>query len=298
MEIIKTIKELALLLASYRQEGRQIAFVPTMGALHEGHLSLVRQAAGLGGITVCSIFVNPTQFNDPEDLKKYPRPLEQDIALLESVDCDVLFLPEVGEMYGVEKDSGAKENGWGAQEADWKIDLGTLDQVLEGKERPGHFRGVTQIVYKLFEAVKPDWAIFGQKDLQQFLVIQSMIDQKQLSVKLIMGETVREPEGLAMSSRNVRLSPLGRKQALVLFQTLREVKILIPEWVAGRISLQEIRKKAATRLQQAEGVRLEYFALCNRDTLLDADEDTPPEKLVALVAAWVDGVRLIDNVVL
>lgn len=298
MEIIKTIKELALLLASYRQEGRQIAFVPTMGALHEGHLSLVRQAAGLGGITVCSIFVNPTQFNDPEDLKKYPRPLEQDIALLESVDCDVLFLPEVGEMYGVEKDSGAKENGWGAQETDWEIDLGTLDQVLEGKERPGHFRGVTQIVYKLFEAVKPDWAIFGQKDLQQFLVIQSMIDQKQLSVKLIMGETVREPEGLAMSSRNVRLSPLGRKQALVLFQTLREVKILIPEWVAGRISLQEIRGKAIARLQQAEGVRPEYFALSNRDTLQDADEDTPPEKLVALVAAWVDGVRLIDNVVL
>lgn len=296
MEIIKTIKELALLLARHRQEGRQIAFVPTMGALHEGHLSLVRQAAGLGGITVCSIFVNPTQFNDPEDLKKYPRPLEQDIALLESVDCDVLFLPEVEEMYGPDKNPGAQDSA--AQGAGWEIDLGTLDQVLEGKERPGHFRGVTQIVYKLFDAVKPDWAIFGQKDLQQFLVIQSMIDQKQLPVGLIMGETVREPEGLAMSSRNVRLSPLGRKQALVLSQTLRDVKSLIPEWLAGRISLQEIRGNAVARLQQAEGVRMEYFALCNRDTLLDADEETPPEKLVALVAAWVDGVRLIDNVVL
>jgi len=296
MEIIKTKKELTLLLARYRQEGRRIAFVPTMGALHEGHLSLVRQAAGLGGITVCSIFVNPTQFNDPEDLKKYPRPLEQDIALLESVGCDILFQPEVEEMYGPEEAFGAQDSV--AQEAAWEINLGTLDQVLEGKERPGHFHGVTQIVYKLFDAVKPDWAIFGQKDLQQFLVIQSMIEQKQLPIALIMAETVREPEGLAMSSRNVRLSPQGKKQALILSQTLQEAKSLIPEWLAGRISLQEIRQKAVASLQQAEGVHLEYFALCNRETLLDADEDTPPEKLVALVAAWVEGVRLIDNVVL
>ncbi len=290
MKIVKTKKELAAVLADYREKGKTITFVPTMGALHEGHLSLVRRASEEGGITVCSIFVNPTQFNDPEDLKKYPRPLEQDIALLESVDCDLLFLPEVSEMYGYETAAGADET--------WEIDLGTLDQVLEGKERPGHFRGVTQIVYKLFEAVKPDWAVFGQKDLQQFLVIQSMIDQKQLPVKLIMGETVREPEGLAMSSRNVRLSPAGKKQALALSRTLQETKSLIPSWAAGRISLAEIRKKAVDRLEQAEGVRLEYFALCNRDTLLDAVEDTPPEKLVALIAAWVEGVRLIDNMVM
>lgn len=296
MRIIKTKKELATVLAEYRDNGSKIAFVPTMGALHEGHLRLVQRASEVGGITVCSIFVNPTQFNDPEDLKKYPRPLEQDIELLESVDCDVLFLPEVEEMYGPGKNSGGHDSG--TQEADWEIDLGTLDQVLEGKERPGHFRGVTQIVYKLFDAVRPDWAVFGQKDLQQFLVIQSMIDQKQLPVRLMMVETVREPEGLAMSSRNVRLSPEGKKQALILYQTLLEAKSLIPEWLAGRISLQEIRQKAVASLQQAEGVHLEYFALCNRETLLDADEDTPPEKLVALVAAWVEGVRLIDNVVL
>lgn len=320
MKIVKTKKELAAALADYREKGETITFVPTMGALHEGHLSLVERASAQGGITVCSIFVNPTQFNDPEDLKKYPRPLEQDIALLESVDCDLLFLPEVEEMYGagaaaagdmggsgakVGRDSGTEVVAGGDTSAGpdpthetWEIDLGTLDQVLEGKERPGHFRGVTQIVYKLFEAVRPDWAVFGQKDLQQFLVIQSMIDQKQLPVKLIMGETVREPDGLAMSSRNVRLSPAGKKQALALSRTLQETKSLIPSWIAGRISLAEIRKKAVDRLEQAEGVRLEYFALCNRDTLLDAVEDTSPEKLVALIAAWVEGVRLIDNMVM
>lgn len=287
MQIVKTKKELEEVLNRYRNEGLTVAFVPTMGALHQGHLSLLQRAADLADITVCSIFVNPTQFNDPEDLKKYPRPLEQDIALLESVDCDVLFLPEVQEMYGDEEDGGILD-----------LDLGTLDQVLEGRERPGHFRGVTQIVYKLFEAVKPDWAVFGQKDLQQYLVIQYMIDHLQLPVQLIMGETWREADGLAMSSRNVRLSPEGKKHALVLSQTLLDTKAALPEWRAGHLSLQQIREKAIQKLEQAEGVRLEYFALCNRDTLLDAGEDTPPENLVALVAAWVDGIRLIDNMVL
>lgn len=287
MQIVKTKKELEEVLNRYRNEGLTVAFVPTMGALHQGHLSLLQRAADLADITVCSIFVNPTQFNDPEDLKKYPRPLEQDIALLESVDCDVLFLPEVQEMYGDEEDGGILD-----------LDLGTLDQVLEGRERPGHFRGVTQIVYKLFEAVKPDWAVFGQKDLQQYLVIQYMIDHLQLPVQLIMGETWREADGLAMSSRNVRLSPEGKKHALVLSQILLDTKAALPEWRAGHLSLQQIREKAIQKLEQAEGVRLEYFALCDRDTLLDAGEDTPPEKLVALVAAWVDGIRLIDNMVL
>lgn len=293
MQIVKTKKELEEVLNRYRNEGLTVAFVPTMGALHQGHLSLLKRAADLADITVCSIFVNPTQFNDPEDLKKYPRPLEQDIALLESVDCDVLFLPEVQEMYG-DADGEVDAEAGGILD----LDLGTLDQVLEGRERPGHFRGVTQIVYKLFEAVKPDWAVFGQKDLQQYLVIQHMIDQMQLPVELIMGETWREADGLAMSSRNVRLSPEGKKQALVLSQTLLDTKAALTEWQSGRLSLQQIREKAVQKLEQGEGVRLEYFALCDRDTLLDAGEDTPPEKLVALVAAWVDGVRLIDNMVL
>lgn len=293
MQIVKTKKELDGVLGRYRNENLTVAFVPTMGALHQGHLSLLQRAAALADITVCSIFVNPTQFNDPEDLKKYPRPLQQDIALLESVDCNVLFLPEVQEMYG-EANAEAGTGAGGVLD----LDLGTLDQVLEGRERPGHFRGVTQIVYKLFEAVKPDLAVFGQKDLQQYLVIQHMIDHMHLPVQLIMGETWREPDGLAMSSRNVRLSPEGKKQALVLSQALLDTKAALPEWQSGRLSLQQIREKAVRRIEQAEGVRLEYFALCDRDTLLDAGEDTPPEKLVALVAAWVDGVRLIDNMVL
>jgi pantoate--beta-alanine ligase len=288
MNIVKTKTALREKLDEFRAQGHKIAFVPTMGALHEGHLSLLNKAATLADKVVCSIFVNPTQFNDPEDLKKYPRPIEKDIALLESVGCDVLFLPEVEEMYPAK----------GEVEGDWEIDLGVLDQVLEGKERPGHFKGVVQIVYKLFKAVHPDVAVFGQKDLQQVLVIESLIRQKQLLIQLVMEPTKREQNGLAMSSRNIRLSETGKQQALALSQTLARTKTRIAEWQKGNGTLAEIRDKAVEELHAASGVTLEYFALCDRKTLLDATENTPAKDLVGLVAAWVEGVRLIDNSIL
>lgn len=281
MKIIKTKIELSDWVAQARNEGHCITLVPTMGALHEGHLSLIHIGQKTGGITVCSIFVNPTQFNDPEDLKKYPRPLEKDIALLEEAGCDLLFLPEVAEMYPED-------------EAVWAIDLGALDEVWEGAKRPGHYQGVTQIVYKLFEAVKPDYSVFGQKDLQQYLVIEELIRQKELPIELVMAPTIREPEGLAMSSRNVRLSPSGKTQALALSQVLFHTETLLR---AGHDSHQA-RELALSRLEASPGVSLEYFAICERRTLSEATEDTPLDQLVILVAAWVEGVRLIDNVVM
>lgn len=284
MKIVKTKKALAECLNSFRTQGRMITLVPTMGALHTGHLSLLRLALEMdNGIVVCSIFVNPTQFNDPEDLQKYPRPIEQDIALLEQVGCDVLFLPEVSEMYG--------------EQEEWSMDLGMLDQVWEGAQRPGHFQGVTQIVYKLFEAVQPDRAIFGQKDLQQYLVIEEMVRQKGLPVKLMMAPTVRDDKGLALSSRNVRLSPTGRQQALVLNQSLRHVVEGLSRWEAGETSLQTLQREAMDLLEKAPGVRVEYFTICDRRTLLPAAENIETTNIVVLVAAWVEGVRLIDNMV-
>lgn len=284
MKIVKTKKALAECLNSFRTQGRMITLVPTMGALHTGHLSLLRLALETdNGIVVCSIFVNPTQFNDPEDLQKYPRPIEQDIALLEQVGCDVLFLPEVSEMYG--------------EQEEWSMDLGMLDQVWEGAQRPGHFQGVTQIVYKLFEAVQPDRAIFGQKDLQQYLVIEEMVRQKGLPVQLMMAPTVRDDKGLALSSRNVRLSPTGRQQALVLNQSLRHVVEGLSRWEAGETSLQTLQREAMDLLEKAPGVRVEYFTICDRRTLLPAAENIETTNIVVLVAAWVEGVRLIDNMV-
>lgn len=285
MNIVKTKKKLEEVLSAFRKDGHKINFIPTMGALHEGHLSLLKQGIQWGGKTVCSIFVNPTQFNDQEDLKKYPRPLEQDVTLLESVGCDLLFLPDIKEMY--------EDN-----EEEWSLDLGRLDRVLEGEKRPGHFQGVTQIVFKLFIAVKPDRAIFGQKDLQQFLVIEEMVRLKDLPVQLIMGTTIREASGLALSSRNVRLSEAGKKKALVLSMALQYVEAHLPHVKQGHLTLADLRQEAITLINDSPDVSLEYFAICDRTTLLEANNSTPHDRLVALVAAWVEGVRLIDNVVL
>src|SRR5690606_13342208 len=230
-------------------------------------------------VVVCSIFVNPTQFNDPADLEKYPRPVENDIRLLQEAGCDVLFHPEVTEMYG----TGEK----------WHLDLGHLDEVLEGEHRPGHFQGVTQIVKKLFDYVQPDLACFGQKDFQQFKVVEYMVNKLRIPVALEMCPTVREVDGLAMSSRNVRLTPQGRQQALALYRTLQRAKTGV-----GMKSLDALRKEAIAGLRNSPGVQLEYFAIYRADTFEEANEITPSQPLVALVAAWVDGVRLIDNLLL
>ncbi|SDL37316.1 Pantothenate synthetase [Sphingobacterium mizutaii] len=280
MKIFRTKQELQHELAGIRQQNQVITLVPTMGALHEGHLSLINYAKPLTDITVCSIFVNPTQFNDPKDLEKYPRPIENDIALLESVGCDILFMPTVEEMY--------PEN-----DPEWHIDLGNLDQIWEGEHRPGHFQGVTQIVFKLFDLVKPNQACFGQKDFQQVMVIQRMIDIKKLDIKLLICPIIRSEEGLALSSRNARLSEEGKENALTLITALRFIKDNLEQK-----SVAELLDGAKEILASNPAVELEYLSICETSTLAPVDNIETGKDYVALIAAWVEKVRLIDNILL
>lgn len=281
MEIYNTKADIQKALEKLKQKGEKIAFVPTMGALHEGHLTLLKLGKEKADKVVCSIFVNPTQFNDKEDLKKYPRPLEADLKKLEDISCDFVFLPEVEEMY--------EENEL------WNFDLGELDQIWEGAMRPGHFNGVTQVVYKLFTIIRPDLAIFGQKDFQQCAVIAHMIKKLQMPVKLLIHPIVREKDGLAMSSRNVRLSEEGRKNALIIPETLFFMEDLFKN---SNLDLQDIKQKGMKMLQDSENAKIEYLAICETESLEERLEVADNEKYVILVVAWVDGVRLIDNLLL
>jgi pantoate--beta-alanine ligase len=278
LKIFTTKKTLHSYLEKLRHERNTIGFVPTMGALHQGHLSLLAQAQQSSDVTVCSIFVNPTQFNDPKDLEKYPRPIESDISKLETAGCDVLFNPGVDEMYAVDEQ--------------WHLDIGELECLLEGKFRPGHYQGVTQVVYKLFTIVKPDLAFFGQKDYQQFLVIQKMVDLLNLPVKLVMCPILRNPDGLAMSSRNIHLSVEDRQHALVLSKTLNWFTRNIGG--GNRKNIDLIIEKCREMIGAESGVQLEYFEAVDASNLRPANENT--SEMVVLVAAKVGNTRLIDNV--
>ncbi|MET3611492.1 pantoate--beta-alanine ligase [Mucilaginibacter rubeus] len=260
-----------------RKPVKVIGFVPTMGALHKGHLGLIELAKQQSTQVVCSIFVNPTQFNDPKDLEKYPRPITDDIRRLEEVNCDILFNPQVTEMY--------------ADNEKWHFDMGDLEYLLEGKFRPGHYQGVTQVVNKLFNIVKPDIAFFGQKDYQQFMVISKMVEVLEMPVKLVMCPIEREPDGLAMSSRNIHLTPYDREHSLILSKALN--------WVKENFDINKIdtlQQQAAQMISNEPGVELEYFEIVDGKTLHHA---TPAsETIVALVAARVGKTRLIDNVLI
>ena len=247
-----------------------------MGALHNGHLSLIRIAQQQCDVVVCSIFVNPTQFNDPRDLEKYPRPIAADIQKLEQVKADILFEPAVSEMY--------------AGNEYWHLQIGQLEHLLEGASRPGQYQGVTQVVNKLFDIVKPDVAFFGQKDYQQFMVISKMVKLLNLPVELVMCPIERETDGLAMSSRNVHLSAADRQHALILSRTL--------DWFAknvGRTGIEQAVAECEKMINAEPGVQLDYFEAANPDTLRPAQQgDT---NIVALVAAKVGNTRLIDNMI-
>ncbi len=248
-----------------------------MGALHDGHLSLLKLARNYADDVVCSIFVNPTQFNDPKDLEKYPRPIERDIQMLTDAGCDVLFNPTVDEMYSPGET--------------WHLDIGPLENILEGKYRPGHYQGVTQVVYKLFDIIKPDYALFGQKDYQQVKVISRMVDILKMPVNLVMCPIVREPGGLAMSSRNVHLSVQEKQDSLILSQTLMQVKQQFdPE------KINELRQMAMSNINQNRDVTLDYFEIVDADSLMPISRQT--KQMVALVAAKVGNTRLIDNILL
>lgn len=261
-----------------RRAGETIAFVPTMGALHEGHLSLVRQAKGACDRTVVSIYVNPTQFDNPEDLAKYPRTLEADLALLAKAGVDAVYLPDTAEMY---------PQGY----CTFVEVVGPLTDKLCAVARPGHFRGVATVVAKLLNAVQPDVAIFGEKDLQQVLIISRLVGDLQMPVEIRVGETLREADGLAMSSRNRRLTPAMREKALGL---PRGLELARRAYRQGETSAQRLSEIAATEMLCHEGVDVDYCDLVDLRGFKDAE--AADDHCVLAAAAFVDGVRLIDHV--
>ncbi len=271
-----TIAQLQEIILNHKKAGKTIGFVPTMGALHAGHISLINKARAENNFVVCSIFINPTQFNDQNDLIKYPRTPELDKQLLLNAGCDILFSPTVNEMYPV-KDERI-------------FDLGGLDKVMEGVYRPGHFNGVVQIVLKLFDAVKPNRAYFGKKDFQQLAIIKYITKQLNLPIQIIPCETIREEDGLAMSSRNIRLNSVERNQAIQLSKALFFVKENAPH-----LSVKELKQKVNEMLSCYDLIKTEYFEIADSETLQPVDTVTP-DKTVACIAAYVGNVRLIDNI--
>ena len=280
MEVFKTKSALKAFLEPLKASGKRIALVPTMGALHNGHISLIKLAQQNAEIIICSIFVNPTQFTDPKDLEKYPRPIEHDLAMLADAGCNGVFMPDVTEMYPQGPDE------------DWHIDLGNAEFLLEGEFRKGHYQGVTQIVKKLFDAVEPDVAMFGQKDFQQVLMIKNMLAHFSLPINIIICPIIREEDGLAMSSRNIHLSDVDRKNSLVLNQSLKYVADHFDEF-----DLKQLESRAKAFYENIDGVELDYFTIANGATLEPATSKEE-NSVVALVAAKVGSTRLIDNMII
>lgn len=278
MILFKTINELKKYIIEKRTSGLSIGFVPTMGALHTGHLSLIRASGKNTGVTVCSIFVNPTQFNDPTDYQQYPVTIEQDIRLLEQEGCHVLFLPEVKEIY---PDDFQKK----------QYELGTLETFLEGKYRPGHFQGVCQVVDRLLSIVEPDQLFLGRKDYQQCMVIAELIRQTGKQVSLQIVPTMRETSGLAMSSRNLRLSEADKEKATAIYYTLQWIKTTIRHG-----SVEKIASKAEKMLLDAGFEKVDYISIADAQNLTPVNHWNGQTPLIALAAAFLSGVRLIDNI--
>lgn len=277
MKTIDTINELRQQLAVVREQNGKIGFVPTMGALHEGHASLVRRSVLENAATVVSIFVNPTQFNDKKDLEKYPRTLESDSLLLEKEGATFIFAPTVEEMY--------------PQPDTRQFDYAPLDTVMEGAFRPGHFNGVCQIVSKLFDAVKPDRAYFGEKDFQQLAIIREMTRRLELPIEIVGCPIVREPDGLALSSRNMRLSPIERENALKISQALFKSTTF-----ALTHSVADTQRFVEEMIQASEGLQLEYFSIVDGRTLQPVQNWEDAEEIVGCITVFCGEVRLIDNI--
>mgnify|MGYP002071822505 CR=1 FL=1 len=270
------------LLQPLRQHKGAVGFVPTMGALHPGHISLVDKAREQCPVLVSSIFVNPTQFNDPGDFEKYPVTIEKDIDMLEAAGCDILFLPSVKEIYP------------GGLTTTESYALGYLETVLEGKYRPGHFQGVCRVVHRLLDMIQPDIIFLGQKDYQQCMVIQKMIALKGLNAAVAICPTCRESNGLAMSSRNMRLDDAGKIAAAQLYQTLMYIRAALQ---SGHADIGLIKEKAAQQLMQG-GLKPDYVEIADAQTLVLLQEAVNGATVVALVAAFLGDVRLIDNLVI
>lgn len=279
MYLFKKSIDLQKHLDQLRKQNLQIGFTPTMGALHQGHLSLVNKSLSKTDINVCSIFVNPTQFNEKSDLDKYPRTTSQDLELLTTVNNDIVWMPSVEDIYPKDLDTTIP------------LDFGQLDKVMEAAFRPGHFDGVAQVVKRLLDIVQPDQLFMGQKDFQQMSIIKNMIEQLGLNVELVSCPIIREADGLAMSSRNVRLTSEHRAKAPIIQQTLQWAKSQM-----NQIPPKEIAAIALERLRLPD-FKLEYFEIVDGNTLLKIEKLSDSNFVVACTAVWLGEVRLIDNVI-
>lgn len=277
MKVIHTIKDLQAELSVLKAQGKKVGLVPTMGALHAGHASLVKRSVNENEVTVVSVFVNPTQFNDKNDLVKYPRTLDADCKLLEACGAAYAFAPSVEEMYP-EPDTR-------------QFSYAPLDTVMEGAFRPGHFNGVCQIVSKLFEAVKPHRAYFGEKDFQQLAIIREMVRQMQFDLEIVGCPIVREEDGLALSSRNARLSAEERENALKISQTLFKSRTFAATHTVG-----ETLKFVEDAIAAVPGLRLEYFEIVDGNTLQKVDNWNQTSYVVGCITVFCGDVRLIDNI--
>ena len=277
MQILGTREEIAKSVKIATGQGKSVGFVPTLGALHAGHMSLINRALSETDVVICSIFVNPTQFNDPDDLERYPRQLDADAELLRANGCDVLFCPGQEIIY---------PSGYQAQE----YDMGGLDRILEGPLRPGHFKGVVEVVGRLFDIVRPTAAFFGKKDRQQLAIIRHVSQQYEHRVEIIGCETIREADGLAMSSRNALLNSSQRKQAIALFKAL-----CLADEDAFALSLDSIRHHC-TKVIERHGLEPEYFDIVDPNTLQSLPSMKGIDHAVALTAAYCGNIRLIDNI--
>ncbi len=277
MKIVKSREELSLYINDHKAKRKSIGFVPTMGALHEGHLSLIECSGKENDATVVSIFVNPTQFNDKNDYNKYPRILEEDLEKLKKVKCDIVFTPSEKEMYPSEDTRD--------------FDFGSLDKVMEGEHRPGHFRGVALIVSKLFEAVMPDKAYFGEKDFQQVTIIKNLVKQLKYDIEIVSCPIIREEDGLAMSSRNMLLSSDQRANVSLISKTLVEAKEQ-----AKKMSISETKDWVVHTINENPFLEVEYFEIVddvNLDTVTNWNQEV---NKVGCIAVHVGTIRLIDNI--
>jgi pantoate--beta-alanine ligase len=280
MEVFKEIKPLKAYLNDKRLQGNSVGLVPTMGALHQGHISLIQASKLQNQITICSIYVNPAQFNNPDDLLKYPRTLEKDSELLEQIGCDAIFCPDNSEMY--------------PEPSIINVDFGSLGTVMEGKFRPGHFSGVALVLSKFFHIIKPDHAYFGQKDWQQFAIVQKLVDELMFDLTLHRVETLREKDGLAMSSRNQRLNTAERTKAVVFYQSLVMAKDALKEGHDIKFVTEMVGNNFIK-----EGIRLEYFEVVDSKNLnvLNSVKGGVNQPIMC-IAGYVGEVRLIDNMFL
>jgi len=277
MKLVNTVQELQAEI-QHLAKGGTVGFVPTMGALHQGHISLVKQAVSENPVVVVSIFVNPTQFNDPKDLERYPRTLENDMKLLEPTGCSIVFAPNAKEVYP-EPDKR-------------KFNFGKLEEVMEGKHRPGHFNGVAQVVSRLFDMVKPTKSYFGLKDFQQLAIVKNMVKQLQLPVEIVPCAIIREESGLAMSSRNELLTEEQRKNAAVISETLFKAKEL-----KEQKSVQEITDWVTETINKNPFLDVEYFEIVDDEQLQPVDNWDEKSTKVGCVAVFCGKIRLIDNIV-